>query len=131
MILDFLLKNISSFYKLLNFEKNYLIMLKSTKILENSNSNEIIIISINNLVFRINNLRWERTKIFREFKRLENAKALMKGYEIFYNFIRVHQAIGKCPYELATDLKLKNKNKWLELIRLSSFLNKKYPCNSK
>ena len=40
----------------------------------------------------------------------------MKGYEIFYNFIRKHQAIGKCPYELATDLELKNPNKWLELI---------------
>jgi len=41
----------------------------------------------------------------------------MKGYEIFYNFIRVHQAIGKCPYELATDLRFKNKDKWFELIR--------------
>ena len=33
--------------------------------------------------------------------------------------IRKHQAIGKCPYELATDLKLINPNKWLELIELS------------
>ena len=43
----------------------------------------------------------------------------MKGYEIYYNFIRKHQALGKCPYELATDLKL-GENRWLELIELST-----------
>ncbi len=31
-----------------------------------------------------------------------------------------HQEIGCCPYELATDIKLKENNKWLELINLSS-----------
>jgi len=72
---------------------------------------------------RLHNSIRERTKVFREFKRLESARALMKGYEIFYNFIRVHQAIGKCPYELATNLKFKDKNKWLELIRLSKSPN--------
>lgn len=72
---------------------------------------------------RLHNSIRERTKIFREFKSLEGAKAIMKGYEIFYNFIRKHQALGKCPYELATDLKLKG-NKWLELIKLSKrFVN--------
>ncbi len=44
----------------------------------------------------------------------------MKGLEIYYNFIRIHQAIKKCPYELATDIKLKNPNKWLALIRLTN-----------
>lgn len=35
-------------------------------------------------------------------------------------FITKHQAINKCPYELALpNLKLKNPNKWLELIELS------------
>lgn len=43
----------------------------------------------------------------------------MKGYEIIKNFIRVHRAIGTCPYELATDLKFKDKNKRLELIHFS------------
>ena len=41
----------------------------------------------------------------------------MKGYKIFYNLIRKHQAINCCPYELATEIKLKNPNKWLELIQ--------------
>jgi len=40
----------------------------------------------------------------------------MKGFEIYYNFIRKHQAIGKSPYELAIpELRLKE-NKWLDLI---------------
>ena len=60
-----------------------------------------------------------RTKTFRGFGSIAGANAVMKGYETYYNFIRVHQAIGKCPYELATDLKLNNPNKWIELIQLS------------
>jgi len=43
----------------------------------------------------------------------------MKGFEIYYKFINKHQAINKCPYELATDLKLNQNNKWLELIQLA------------
>ena len=60
----------------------------------------------------------ERTKVIRQFKSLYSAKAIMKGYEIFYNFCRKHQGINKYPYELATDLKL-SENKWLDLINLS------------
>jgi len=37
----------------------------------------------------------------------------------FDDFIRKHQAIGVCPYELATDIKLDNPNKWMGLIELS------------
>ncbi len=58
----------------------------------------------------------ERTKIIRQFKSLESARAIMKGWEIFYNFCRKHQGINKCPYELATDLRL-GENKWLDLIK--------------
>jgi transposase-like protein len=66
-----------------------------------------------------NNIR-ARTKTFRGFHgKIESANSIMKGYVIFYNFITTHQALNKCPYELATDLKLKNENKWLELIKLS------------
>jgi len=61
-----------------------------------------------------------RTKTFRGFKNINSARAIMKGYEIYYNFLRKHQAIGKCPYELATNIKLKSSNKWLELIQLNT-----------
>lgn len=69
-----------------------------------------------------NNLR-HRTKTFRGFHgSLESANAIMKGWEIYYNFIRPHLALkGKTPSELATDIKLENPNKWLELINMSSF----------
>ena len=38
---------------------------------------------------------------------MESASAIMKGYEIYYNFIRKHQGIKCCPYEFAIDVKLK------------------------
>lgn len=70
---------------------------------------------------RLHNSIRERTKTFRGFHgSIDSANSIMKGYEIFYNFIRKHQSINCCPYELATDLKLNNPNKWLELINLSS-----------
>jgi len=47
----------------------------------------------------------------------------MKGYEIYYNFITKYQAIKCCPYELATNIKLENPNKWLELIESGSTIN--------
>lgn len=38
---------------------------------------------------------------------IESASAIMKGHEIYYNYIRKHQGIGCCPYELAiSELKL-------------------------
>lgn len=48
-----------------------------------------------------------------------SANSIMKGFEIYYNFIRKHQGIKCCPYELATDIKLNSNNKWLELINKS------------
>jgi len=66
-----------------------------------------------------NNLR-ARTKTMRGFHgSVESANAILKGFEIYYNFITKHQTINKCPYELATDLKLNSENKWLELIQIS------------
>jgi len=71
-------------------------------------------------IVRLHNNVRARTKVFRGFHgSLRSANLILKGYEIFYNFIRINQAINKCPYELATDLKLKENNKWLELIKLS------------
>jgi len=67
-----------------------------------------------------NNIR-QRTKVFRGFHgSITSANAIMKGFEIYYNFITKHQAINKCPYELAIPtLKFNSDNKWLELIKLS------------
>jgi len=67
-----------------------------------------------------------RTKTFRSFHgTTETANAIMKGLETYYNFIRKHEAIKCCPYELACP-ELKGKlglNKWLGLIQLSKTNN--------
>ncbi|MDP2926441.1 MAG: hypothetical protein Q8N99_08745 [Nanoarchaeota archaeon] len=69
---------------------------------------------------RLHNSIRARTKVMRGFHgSVISANAIMKGYEIYYNFITKHQAINCCPYELATDLQLKSNNKWLELVEMS------------
>ncbi len=73
----------------------------------------------NHKIERLHNSIRERIKVMRGFGSLQSAKAIMKGYEIYYNFLRKHQAINKYPYELATNLQL-GKNKLLELIKLSN-----------
>lgn len=60
-----------------------------------------------------------RTKTFRGFGSIEGANAVMKGYETYYNFIRKHQAINCCPYELACPEMKLGINKWHDLIKLS------------
>lgn len=64
----------------------------------------------------------QRTQNFRGFHgSVESANAIMKGLEIYYNFIRKHQSLnGKTPSEIATDIKLTNPNKWLELIEVAN-----------
>ena len=75
--------------------------------------------SFNWKIERLHNSIRERFKVCRNFGSLESARAIMKGYEIFYNFCRKHQGIKCYPYELAIpELKL-GVNKWLELIKLS------------
>ena len=69
---------------------------------------------------RLHNNARARTKVMRGFHgSISSANAIMKGFEIYYNFINKHQAINCCPYELATDLKFIQNNKWLELIQLA------------
>ncbi|MGC9309446.1 MAG: hypothetical protein ACP5D2_02000 [Candidatus Nanoarchaeia archaeon] len=76
----------------------------------------------NIMIERLHNSIRERTKTFRGFHRsVESANAIMKSYEIFYNFIRKHQSIKKCPYELAIpELKLNSENKWMDLIKMAN-----------
>ena len=51
---------------------------------------------------------------------LESARAIMKGIEIYYNFIRKHQGIDdKTPSEEAIPELILSTNKWLSLIKLS------------
>lgn len=69
---------------------------------------------------RLHNSIRERTKIMRGFHGcVSSAKALMKGYEIYYNYIRTHQGIEMIPSDKAIpSLQFQDKNRWLELINL-------------
>jgi len=69
---------------------------------------------------RFHNTLRERTKIMRGFHGcITSAQTLMKGYEIYYNWIRNHQSLkGQTPSELACpNVQIENKNGWLELIQ--------------
>ena len=75
---------------------------------------------------RLHNSIKARTKTFRGFHgSINSANAIMKGWEIYYNFITKHQQIKCCPYELACPElaeSLKDvRNRWLALIELSKF----------
>jgi len=51
---------------------------------------------------------------------LDSAKVIMKGFEIYYKWIRKHQGVSKTPQEEAIpELKL-SENKWLDLIKLAN-----------
>jgi len=69
---------------------------------------------------RLHNTIRQRTQGFRGFHGSRvKADLLMKGLLVYYNFIRNHQGINCSPYELATDIKLENPNRWVELIEMS------------
>jgi transposase-like protein len=77
----------------------------------------------NIMIERLHNNIRQRTKTFRGFHgSIESANSIMKGLEVYYNFITEHQGIECCPYELAIP-ELKSKlnvpNRWLALIQLS------------
>ncbi len=78
----------------------------------------------NIMIERLHNNIRQRTKTFRGFHgSIDSANAIMKGLEIYYNFITKHQTLKRCPYELAIPElkeKLNNPNKWLSLIELSN-----------
>jgi len=44
---------------------------------------------------------------------------ILQGYQLYHNFIREHQALGKTPAE-ACGIEVEGKNKWLTLIQNAS-----------
>ena len=78
----------------------------------------------NIMIERLHNNIRQRAKTFRGFHgSVESANSIMKGWEIYYNFITKHQTLKRCPFELAIP-ELKDKlnvpNKWLALIELAN-----------
>src|SRR3989344_5399967 len=77
----------------------------------------------NHKIERLHNTIRDRTKIMRGFHgSINSAKAIMKGMEIYYNYIRKHQGIdNKPPQQEAMPFLDLGINKWLSLIRLSKY----------
>jgi transposase-like protein len=70
---------------------------------------------------RMHNSIRERTKTFRGFHgSVESADAIMKGYSIFYNFVRKHQSLGCTPSQIAIPQLNLGINRWLSLIEMTT-----------
>jgi len=67
---------------------------------------------------RMNGEIRDREKVFRGLKRTDTP--ILKGYQIYHNFVRPHEALkGKTPADLA-GIKVHGENKWLTLIQNAS-----------
>ena len=70
----------------------------------------------NNKMERINGEIRDREKTMRGLKTKETA--ILKGMQVYHNYIRSHEELeGKTPAE-ACGIKLKGENKWITLIQL-------------
>jgi len=69
----------------------------------------------NNKMERFNGEVRDREKVMRGLKRMDTP--ILKGYQLFHNHIRPHEALdGKTPAE-ACGIKVEGKNKWITLIQ--------------
>ena len=76
----------------------------------------------NNKMERLNGEIRDREKVMRGLKK--NDTPILKGYQIFHNYIRPHQGLnGKTPAE-ACGIEIKGNNKWLTLIQNAKCSNK-------
>jgi transposase-like protein len=72
----------------------------------------------NNKMERMNGEVRDREKVMRGLKKVDTP--ILKGYQIFHNYIRGHEALeGKTPSE-ACGITIEGKNKWLTLIQNAS-----------
>ncbi len=72
----------------------------------------------NNKMERLNGEVRDREKTFRGLERTDTP--ILKGYQIFHNFVRPHEALeGKTPAE-ACGIKVEGENKWLTIIQNAS-----------
>jgi transposase-like protein len=72
----------------------------------------------NHRVERLHNTMREREKVMRHLKRAQSAEKILKGFRVYYNFVRPHMALdGHTPaQEAAIPIQL-GTNRWLDLIR--------------
>ncbi len=72
----------------------------------------------NNKMERLNGELRDREKVMRGLKRADTP--ILRGYQLFHNYIRPHDALGgKTPADLA-GIKVKGEDKWMTLIQNAS-----------
>ena len=72
----------------------------------------------NNRVERLNGEIRDREKVMRGVKKADSP--ILKGYQIYHNFIRPHKGLnGQTPAERA-GIKFEGENKWLTIIQNAS-----------
>ncbi|MDQ1279188.1 MAG: putative transposase, partial [Thermoproteota archaeon] len=72
----------------------------------------------NNKMERLNGEIRDREKVMRGLKTKDTPT--LKGYQIYHNYIRPHEALkGKTPSEMC-GVKVKGENKWITLIQNAS-----------
>jgi len=71
----------------------------------------------NNKMERLNGEIRDREKTMRGLKRKRTP--ILQGYQLYHNFIREHDALGKTPAE-AAGIKIEGQNKWKTLIQNAS-----------
>jgi putative transposase len=77
----------------------------------------------NNKMERTNEEVRDREKVMRGLKRKDTP--ILKGYQIFHNYVRPHTALdGKTPAE-ACGIEFKGDNKWITLIQNASHSTKR------
>jgi len=69
----------------------------------------------NNKMERMNGEVKDREKVMRGLKRDDTS--ILKGYQLFHNFIRPHEALGGRTPSEAAGVKVEGENKWLTIIQ--------------
>lgn len=75
----------------------------------------------NNIVERLNGTFRERTKVMRSFYDQVGANEFCTGMQVYYNYIRPHQAIGNLtPAQMANIPIDLTGNRWMKMIELAA-----------
>ncbi len=103
---------------------------KRSLVKEMPNTNHVQLKSIrdhvnNNPIERLNGSIRDRIKTMRGLQDLESADLMFSAHRNYYNFIRVHQTIGKTPAEASNiNIGVNSGNRWMKLLELSLGMNK-------
>jgi putative transposase len=60
----------------------------------------------------------DREKIMRGLKKTD--MPIIKGYQIFHNYVRPHEGLGRITPAEASGIKIEGSNKWITLIQNAS-----------